>query len=82
MTWKFPSLQPEADVRCSIVVMVSRANITGGRLWRCTMSGAGKAIGTVVGSVNGRAIMIDKMDGYLDSTRLIMVYDGEVTRFV
>ena len=59
MTWKFPTLQPEADVRSSIVVMVSRASITGGRLWMGDMNMAVKANGTVSVGVNGRRIKID-----------------------
>ena len=59
MTWKLPSLQPEADVRCSIVVMVSRASITGGRLWMGDRNRALKANGTVAVGVNGRRIKID-----------------------
>ena len=59
MTWKLPSPQPEADVRCSIVVMMSRASITGGRLWIGDMDRAIKASGRVAVGVNGRRIKID-----------------------
>ena len=82
VTRKFPSLQPEADGRCSSVVMVSRIHTTGGRLYRCTASGAIIAIRIVVSSVDGRRTILDRMDNDISGTGLIMADAGKITRVV
>ena len=82
MTGKLPSLQPGADVRCSNVVMMSRASIAGGRLWMGDMTRAIKASREVAVGVNGRMIRIDKMDSYFSNTRLIRACVSMVTKFV